>query len=774
MSKVTELWQSPPEGQPIYSCSFKPTDDSYIAATRGKHILILNSTDGTQSYKLKGHKDAVSSLSWSNDGSMLASGGTDNATIIWDPNEGKGLLKFNHRTPVNAVSFSPITNSLTLASCACDDFGIWSSATTKVSKHKVDSKILDCSWSRDGVLLALAHESGQVSLFDINKNQIIDRAHKDETPVTCIEWIPNLNSDQLVFGCKQRLVFYDVGTTSILKTLELDFLPCSLSYNGQLLIAGSSGCSFELANNHFYKGKWIWSANYSASGDRIVVGTDDGAIMSYSIEHDAYVKIELHMRFHRWKEARQLAEKSGCIEDSIITQREAQCACMIDGLYAAISVFVEHNEYLNAIDFIFTHKLNGWENALIKTVTQSGCQQETADAAAKIFLEAKSQKHLAELYTLCNDYSKLLQLHIDARNFVDANRVLDEHREHIDDVDVLRAHIRVMEGKFNEAFCIYCKAGRLPMARKLMIELSNSAAAMNEFKEASHKLWILAKALNESVGNREEVSDLRKRSEIYYIYQLVFQNFTEPFIPINPETLLNATALLYNNLKFQKLVGISFQTIVNTLRDVAISIGANETAKICSDELKGVKTTNLDVENITDEDDNPDLLSVCYGCGYENGLIGQRVDDSCSNCAHPFFRCFINFDVLPLVEFKLVDEITDGEAIDLITNHDGPNNAKLLFDDCIEQSRQDQILVGRNVLKALDRTEIFVIKEEDIGGPESKRVRFVKNVLPEIGVALCPECNHFFHEEDFEFEALRSGGCPFCRSNVIGRSYGHV
>jgi intraflagellar transport protein 122 len=135
-------------------------------------------------------------------------------------------------------------------------------------------------------------------------------------------------------------------------------------------------------------------------------------------------------------------------------------------------------------------------------------------------------------------------------------------------------------------------------------------------------------------------------------------------------------------------------------------------------------------------------------------------------------------DVLPLVEFKPLHEISDEEAIGLIVNHESSSKSRLLFDQCIQQSLEDQrreeekvcpmIAVGYDVLASLDREEIFVVRAK------SNTTRFFKNVLPEIGIALCPECDHFFHEEDFEFAVLRDGGCPFCRCNVIGKSYGHL
>ena len=36
-------------------------------------------------------------------------------------------------------------------------------------------------------------------------------------------------------------------------------------------------------------------------------------------------------------------------------------------------------------------------------------------------------------------------------------------------------------------------------------------------------------------------------------------------------------------------------------------------------------------------------------------------------------------------------------------------------------------------------------------------------MVPEIPIVLCTNCNHFFHEEDFEFASLQKKECPFCK-----------
>lgn len=69
--------------------------------------------------------------------------------------------------------------------------------------------------------------------------------------------------------------------------------------------------------------------------------------------------------------------------------------------------------------------------------------------------------------------------------------------------------------------------------------------------------------------------------------------------------------------------------------------------------------------------DAPDHLPVCYRCSSTSPLLNPFTNkltrgDVCTNCGHPFVRSFINFDILPLVEFAPEPSISDEEASDLI------------------------------------------------------------------------------------------------------------
>ena len=56
--------------------------------------------------------------------------------------------------------------------------------------------------------------------------------------------------------------------------------------------------------------------------------------------------------------------------------------------------------------------------------------------------------------------------------------------------------------------------------------------------------------------------------------------------------------------------------------------------------------------------DSDDYQIICPRCGTANGLV-NTMGDECNNCQQQFYHSFSNFEPLPLVEFKIDDDLTD-------------------------------------------------------------------------------------------------------------------
>ncbi len=87
------------------------------AAAAGKTVIVWNIADGKEVRKLE-HPAEVATLSFSADGTRLATGTADNQVRVWELATGLELQAFFHAGPVRAVAFHPQNNALVVSSSA--------------------------------------------------------------------------------------------------------------------------------------------------------------------------------------------------------------------------------------------------------------------------------------------------------------------------------------------------------------------------------------------------------------------------------------------------------------------------------------------------------------------------------------------------------------------------------------------------------------------------------------------------------------------------------
>lgn len=306
-------------------------DGSQIAVSAGQKILLYQSDDGALLQLLKGHKDIVYTLSFSNDGQRLASGGADNSTIIWHVKEGKGILKFSHSESVQVVLYNPSIDLL--ASCSNKDFGFWSSKQRSVNKYPVESKILSASWTMDGQILALGLFSGTISLRNTNGKETISIIRSD--PIWTLDWNPHVRSNEmediLVVGCWDKTIsFYLISGTKLYDDLTLDYYPCSLTHFGdtsEFILVGGSDKRVTLLSHRGFPivalskyNEWVWSIKGDLASNSFWVGDEEGNITlsNLSIEKE-------YSSFDNW-----LAYRDQCtdvIVDHLPSRQKVRIKC---------------------------------------------------------------------------------------------------------------------------------------------------------------------------------------------------------------------------------------------------------------------------------------------------------------------------------------------------------------------------------------------------------------------------------------------------------------
>jgi intraflagellar transport protein 122 len=360
------------------------------------------------------------------------------------------------------------------------------------------------------------------------------------------------------------------------------------------------------------------------------------------------------------------------------------------------------------------------------------------------------------------------------------------------------------------------------MIKSLTFELSSCSSLL-----PGYYYWLLAtevlknlqspsstqvsKEDQEAIGRFYEYQE---KAEIYYAYHSIYRYTDEPFTSLLPDALFQTAQYILNHTKEPIPHGISKVYTLFALAKQGKVLGAFKLARQAYTKLLGLKMPaswkdQIDLACLTVRtkpySDEEGLLPVCYRCSTSNPLLNNQ-GDSCINCHHLFIRSFCSFETLPLVQFEVENGISDEDAVkyldmdpsetvkyggvgaggkkkdsDVQTNinvmsleedpaasgEDGAAHPDDDFQQQLHHFESDHdgnfppIRVGIKGLVAMKREEVFVRRWE-----QSKVMKFqyFRSVIPDLPITLCPHCNHFFHEEDFEFHALQKKNCPYVLS----------
>ncbi len=140
---------------------------------------------------LEGHKDAVSKISFSPDGNIIASGGADGEVKIWSK-DGKELKTFKaHEEKITSISFSPDGHKLITGSQDKTPklWNIEDEQLIKVFKGHKDS-ITSVGFSPDGKKIVSGSKDKTVKIWDL-QGKIIKTFDKHEGSITCVIFSPD-------------------------------------------------------------------------------------------------------------------------------------------------------------------------------------------------------------------------------------------------------------------------------------------------------------------------------------------------------------------------------------------------------------------------------------------------------------------------------------------------------------------------------------------------------------------------------------------------------
>jgi WD40 repeat protein len=254
--------------------------------------------EALQVHKLMGHTGLVESVSWSPDGTTLASGGgvDDNTVTLWDTSTGERLRTLvGHTAEVDVVEWSP--DGTMLASGSGDNTVIlWDTETGEVRRTLVGhtSLVDDLAFSPDGGTLAAGGNDGRVILWDVETGERLRDLVGHTDQVQGVEWSPD-GALLATGGYDHLVIVWNPETGERLRTLEghtdwvrgLAWSPVapkltSGSYHDGTLIVWNRETG-ERRHTLEGLGKRV-SVKWSPDGALLATGLGDGRVMVWDAE----------------------------------------------------------------------------------------------------------------------------------------------------------------------------------------------------------------------------------------------------------------------------------------------------------------------------------------------------------------------------------------------------------------------------------------------------------------------------------------------------------
>ena len=159
---------------PVIYVSFSPDGTTLASGSWNGPVKLWDVATKENIATLIGHTSRVNFVAFSPDGTILASGSSDKTIKLWDVKRKENIATFEeHTTGVNSVAYSP--DGMMLASGVADGtILLWDVAEEKnIATLEARNLVYSVVFSPDGAILASGSANGTILLWDVSTGQSV-------------------------------------------------------------------------------------------------------------------------------------------------------------------------------------------------------------------------------------------------------------------------------------------------------------------------------------------------------------------------------------------------------------------------------------------------------------------------------------------------------------------------------------------------------------------------------------------------------------------------
>ncbi|MGL5064750.1 MAG: AAA family ATPase [Microcoleus sp.] len=253
-------------GDVVWGLSFSP-DGSTIASASVDQTIKLWRRDGSSIATFKGHTNSVACVAFSPDSKTVASASLDKTVKLWKTDGTLLATLEGHTNSVTSVIFSP--DGQTIASASRDKtVKLWKTDGTLLRTIEQLAPINWVSFSRDGKTLAVAGDDGTVKLWGSDGKLIANLWHsenKKPSKVYTVSFSPDGET---------------LATAGEDKTVKIWRVAASKDSEKLSAKAASNGLLLTTLRGH---SKWVFGVNFSPDGQSLASGGADGTVKLWNL-----------------------------------------------------------------------------------------------------------------------------------------------------------------------------------------------------------------------------------------------------------------------------------------------------------------------------------------------------------------------------------------------------------------------------------------------------------------------------------------------------------